>query len=123
METVKTEQFIRIKFSDLPTLAACYMPFITNGGLFIPGSRDIAAGSRVVVQLSVPDLPPVMFSSDVIWLSPPGMPGNKPPGFAVQLPGSASNLRQKLDNMADMLNNPPVAYLTLDSIALAAQSL
>ena len=123
MERIRSEQFIRIKFSDLPTLVACYMPFISDGGLFIPGNRNIAAGSRVVVQLSVPDLAPIMFTTDVIWLSPPGMPGNKPAGIGVRLPDSASSLRQKLDNLPARQNDAPIAYLTLDSIAPAAQSL
>ncbi len=123
MERIRSEQFIRIKFSDFPTLAACYMPFITDGGLFIPGNRNIAAGSRVVVQLSVPDLTPMLFTTEVIWLSPPGMPGNKPAGIGVRLPDAAGSLRQKLDIMQTMQNDTPVAYLTLDSIAPAVQSL
>jgi type IV pilus assembly protein PilZ len=66
-------------------LYAAYMPFIKNGGLFVPTTSAYRLGDEVFMLLTLPDskdrLP---VAGRVVWITPKGAQGNKTAGIGVQ---------------------------------------
>jgi type IV pilus assembly protein PilZ len=80
-------------------LYASYMPFIENGGLFIPTQKDYAMGDVLYIILQLMSNPKKFsISAKVVWVSPVGM-SQKPQGIGVQIPYDASgnDLRQFIE--------------------------
>lgn len=65
-----------------------YMPFVKNGGLFVPTKKDYDLGDEMFLLVKIMDeIDPVHISGKVIWISPPGALGNRPRGVGVQFVG------------------------------------
>ncbi len=77
---------LSIAIKDKSSLYAAYMPFIKNGGLFIPTNKDYELGNEVFILLSLMDekekLP---VAAKVVWVTPKGAQGNKTAGIGVQI--------------------------------------
>lgn len=79
---------ISIAIKDKQVLYMSYMPFVQNGGLFVPTQKDYNLGDEMFLLVKVMDeIDPVHISGKVIWISPPGALGNKPRGVGVQFMG------------------------------------
>lgn len=66
-------------------LYAAYMPFVKNGGLFVPTTNAYRLGDEVFMLLTLPeskDRLPV--AGRVVWITPKGAQGNKTTGIGVQ---------------------------------------
>jgi type IV pilus assembly protein PilZ len=66
-------------------LYAAYMPFVKNGGLFVPTTSVYRLGDEVFMLLTLPeskDRLPV--AGRVVWITPKGAQGNKTAGIGVQ---------------------------------------
>lgn len=76
---------LSLTIKDKGALYAAYMPFINNGGLFIPTNKDYTLGQEVFMLLKLMDetekLPVV---GKVIWVTPKGAQGNRVAGIGVQ---------------------------------------
>ncbi len=76
---------LSLTIKDKGALYAAYMPFINNGGLFIPTNKDYRLGQEVFMLLKLMDetekLPVV---GKVIWVTPKGAQGNRVAGIGVQ---------------------------------------
>lgn len=80
-------------------LLKAYMPFITNGGLFIPTSRSYQLGEEVFMLMTLmeePDKIPV--TGRVIWVTPKASAGGRIPGIGIQLSTEDSSLVRKIEN-------------------------
>jgi len=70
---------------DKGTLYQSYMPFIKNGGLFIPTDKKFSLGDEVFMLLTLMDsgakLP---IAGTIIWVTPQGAQGNRKMGVGVQ---------------------------------------
>ena len=70
---------------DKGTLYQSYMPFIKNGGLFIPTEKMFGLGDEVFMLLTLMDsgakLP---VAGTIIWVTPNGSQGNRKTGVGVQ---------------------------------------
>ena len=65
-----------------------YMPFVKNGGLFVPTKKDYNLGDEMFLLVKIMDeIDPVHISGKVVWVSPPGALGNRPRGVGVQFMG------------------------------------
>jgi type IV pilus assembly protein PilZ len=79
---------ISIAIKDKQALYMSYMPFVKNGGLFVPTKKDYNLGDEMFLLVKIMDeLDPVHISGKVIWISPPGALGNRPRGVGVQFMG------------------------------------
>ncbi|MBT8115417.1 MAG: PilZ domain-containing protein, partial [Arenicella sp.] len=79
---------ISIAIKDKQALYMSYMPFVENGGLFVPSKKDHNLGDELFLLVHVMDLPdPIHITGKVIWISPPGALGNRPRGVGVQFQG------------------------------------
>ncbi|MBJ54622.1 MAG: hypothetical protein CMQ46_05085 [Gammaproteobacteria bacterium] len=77
-------RLLKICFDDPATLAACYLPFLRQGGLFIPGNYDELSCDAVILLLRLPgDSQAEMLRLDVVCSTPLGMPGKQPAGIGL----------------------------------------
>lgn len=76
---------LSLSIRDKSSLYAAYMPFVRNGGLFIPTSKSYKLGDEVFMLLTIMDSKErVPVAGQVIWITPKGAQGSKTPGIGVQ---------------------------------------
>ncbi len=79
------QRILNFAIKDKAALYAAYMPFIRNGGLFIPTTKRYQLGDEIFLLLQLmeePDRIPV--AGKVIWVTPTGAEGNRAVGVGVQ---------------------------------------
>jgi type IV pilus assembly protein PilZ len=76
---------LRIVIKDKSSLYKAYMPFVKNGGIFLPVQREFSLGEEVFVLLSIQEtgenLP---VSGRVVWITPRGAQANRSTGAGIQ---------------------------------------
>jgi len=88
---------ISIAIKDKQALYMSYMPFIENGGLFVPTTKDYALGDEMFLLVKIMDeTEPVHISGKIAWISPPGALGNRPRGVGVQFGGEDARATKDL---------------------------
>jgi type IV pilus assembly protein PilZ len=78
---------IQLAIKEKGALYAAYIPMFTQGGLFVPTTREYQLGDDVYVLLSLPDDPqrhPI--AGRVAWVTPPRAAGNRTQGVGIQFP-------------------------------------
>jgi type IV pilus assembly protein PilZ len=76
---------VSLAIKDEAGLHAAYMPFLKNGGIFVPTQRPYRIGEEVFLVLSLLDRPQkYQVAGKVAWITPVGTP-NKTPGIGVHL--------------------------------------
>lgn len=87
------------KIKDKAELYAVYMPFIKGGGIFVPTSKTYQMGDEVFLLLSLIDEPDKLpIAGKVIWITPRGAQGNRPPGIGLQFASENPMIQSKLEN-------------------------
>ena len=79
---------IQLVFRERGALYAAFIPLLTDGGLFVPTTREYRLGDDVYMLLSLPDDPqryPV--AGKVAWITPPNASGGRTQGVGVSFPG------------------------------------
>lgn len=75
---------LSLAIKEKVALYASYMPFVQNGGLFIPTNKSFSMGDEVFMLLSLLDDPAKMkVVGRVVWVTPAAQ-GNRPQGIGVQ---------------------------------------
>ena len=76
---------LSLTIKDKAVLYAAYMPFVINGGLFIPTSKNYKLGDEVFMLLSLmEEAEKIPVAGKVIWITPRGAQGNRAAGVGVQ---------------------------------------
>jgi len=76
---------LSLTIKDKAVLYAAYMPFIKNGGLFIPTARHYQIGDEVFMLLALMDEPEkIPVAGKIVWITPKGSQGNRAAGVGVQ---------------------------------------
>lgn len=76
---------ITCAIKDVATLYASYMPFVHNGGIFVPSNRPHQIGEDVFVAFTLPDSQErYPLNGKVIWLNQKSV-GGRPQGFGMQI--------------------------------------
>lgn len=76
---------LTLTIKDKAVLYAAYMPFIKNGGLFIPTAKNYHLSDEVFLLLNLMDeSEKIPVAGKVIWITPKGAQGNKATGVGVQ---------------------------------------
>lgn len=76
---------LSLTIRDKSALYASYMPFIKNGGLFIPTSKAYNLGDEVFMLLNLMDEKDKMpIAGRIVWITPKGAQGNRTAGIGVQ---------------------------------------
>ncbi len=80
---------LSITFNSADQMAEAYMPFLRNGGFFIPTDREFSLGDELFIVLTLPDDPKKRFPApaQVAWINPPNVSGGRKPGIGVAFVG------------------------------------
>ena len=90
---------LSLSIKDKNALFAAYMPFVVNGGLFIPTNRNYQIGDEVFMLLTLMEeserLP---VAGKIIWITPKGAEGYRATGVGVQFSDQDGGLaRNKIE--------------------------
>ena len=78
---------IQLAIKEKAALYAAFFPLFTEGGIFIPTSREYKLGDDVYVLLSLPDEPQrYPIAGKVAWVTPTKAAGNRTQGVGIQFP-------------------------------------
>ncbi len=82
---------LSLSIKEKAALYAAFMPFVKNGGIFVPTNRPYQLGDEVYLILTLLDDPTkIPVAGKVVWISPSGGGASKTPGIGVQFPGDDS---------------------------------
>lgn len=89
---------LSLTIKDKSVLYAAYMPFIKNGGLFIPTNKNYRLGDEVFMLLSLMEEPEkIPVAGKVIWTTPKGAQGNRAAGVGVQFNDGDNSARNQIE--------------------------
>lgn len=87
---------LTLNVKDKSALYVSYMPFVKNGALFIPTTKDYRLGDEVFMLLTLMDsaerLP---VAGKVVWITPKGAQGKRAQGIGVQFSAQDNGATQK----------------------------
>jgi type IV pilus assembly protein PilZ len=88
---------IQLVFREKGALYAAYIPLLSDGGLFVPTTREYRLGEDIYLLLSLPDDPqryPV--AGKVAWITPANASGGRTQGVGVRFPADEKTRLLKL---------------------------
>lgn len=90
---------LSLTIRDKTVLYAAYMPFVKQGGLFIPTSKVYSLGDEVSLVLHLmEESEKFPVKAKVVWLTPQGAQGNRAAGIGVQFLGEEGlKIRNKIE--------------------------
>ena len=78
---------IQLSIKEKAALYAAYIPAFTEGGVFIPTTREYALGDDVYVLLSLPDdMQRYPVGGKVAWVTPARAAGGRTQGVGILFP-------------------------------------
>ena len=91
---------LSLTIRDKGALYAAFMPFVKNGGLFIPTARSYRVGDEVFMLLSLMEEKEKMpIAGRIVWITPKGAQGNRTAGIGVQFSElDKGQTRNKIEN-------------------------
>ena len=104
---------LSLTIKDKAALYAAYMPFIQNGGLFIPTNKQYNLGEEVFMLLTLmDDATRLPVAGKIVWITPQGSQGNKTTGIGVQFgPQDNGQTRTKIETyLAGGLNSDRITH-------------
>ncbi len=84
-ESSTRQGILSLSIKEKNALYAAYMPFVENGGLFIPTKRTYKMGEEVFMLLSLmEETERLPIAGKIIWITPAGAEGYRASGIGVQ---------------------------------------
>ncbi len=98
---------LSLTIKDKNVLYAAYMPFVKNGGMFIPTNKSYKLGDEVFMLLSLMDeAEKIPVAGKVVWITPRGAQGNRAAGIGVQFSDQDNTAINKIETyLAGMLGS------------------
>jgi len=98
---------LSLTIKDKAVLYAAYMPFVKNGGMFIPTGKSYKLGDEVFMLLSLmEEVEKIPVAGKVIWVTPRGAQGNRAAGIGVQFTDQDNTAVNKIENyLAGSMNS------------------
>jgi len=91
---------LSVSVRDISVLYASYMPFLENGGIFIPTDRRYQMCDEVFLLLSLQDESnKIPVNGKIAWLTPLNAQGAKVPGGGVQFTENNSEAKLKIEEL------------------------
>lgn len=79
------QRILSFAIKDRHSLYQCYMPFVKNGGLFIPTTKRYQLGDEIFLLLQLmEEVDRIPVAGRVVWVTPAGAEGNRTVGVGVQ---------------------------------------
>ena len=104
---------LTLTIKDKSALYRAYMPFVINGGLFIPTNSSYSLGDDVFMLLNVMgEEEKIPVAGRVIWVTPKGSQGNRTAGIGVQFSEQdQGNTQQQIETyLAGALGGDKATY-------------
>ncbi|BBL74660.1 PilZ domain-containing protein [Methylomagnum ishizawai] len=84
-ESRARQGILSLTIRDKSVLYSAYMPFVKNGGLFIPTNRAYNLGDEVFMLLNLMDeADRIPIAGKIVWITPKGAEGYRSHGIGVQ---------------------------------------
>lgn len=78
---------IQLVFRDKNALYAAYMPMLSEGGVFVPTTRDYRLGDDIYLLMTLPDdVQRYPVAGKVAWITPANASGGRTQGVGVRFP-------------------------------------
>lgn len=93
---------IQLVFREKGALYAAYIPVLTDGGLFVPTTREYRLGEDIYLLLSLPeDNQRYPVAGKVAWITPPNASGGRTQGVGVRFPSDEKTrvLRTRIEEL------------------------
>jgi type IV pilus assembly protein PilZ len=88
---------LSLAIKEKAALYAAYMPFLKNGGIFVPSNKPYKIGDEIYLILTLMDDPTKYpIAGKVAWITPPSANNNKAQGIGVHFPADDSGQRARL---------------------------
>lgn len=96
-------------------LHQCYMPFITNGGLFVKTTKSFKIGDDVFMILTLDQDERMPITGKVIWITPKGSQGGRSQGIGIQLTDDADMevVKTKIQSILAPYSGQDIPSLTM----------
>ena len=95
--TLARPTVLSLAIKEKAALYAAYMPFLSNGGVFVPTQKPYKLGDEIYLILGLMDDPnKYPIAGTVAWITPPAANNNKAQGIGVHFPNDESGQRAKL---------------------------
>lgn len=89
---------LSLTIRDKAVLYAAYMPFIKDGGLFVPTTKAYNVGDEVFMLLSLmEEAEKLPVAGRVVWITPRGAQSNRAAGIGVQFIGDDNTANKKIE--------------------------
>jgi type IV pilus assembly protein PilZ len=100
--TTPRPSVIQLAIKEKAALYAAYISVFTDGGIFIPSTKDYRIGDEVYVLITLPEDPqryPV--AGKVGWVTPAKAAGNRTQGIGVRFPSDEKSklLKVKIEQI------------------------
>jgi type IV pilus assembly protein PilZ len=91
---------LSLTIRDKNALYAAYMPYINNGGLFIPTNKQYHLGDDVFILLNLmEETDRIPVAGKVVWITPRNSEGYRSTGIGVQFSDKDNgNTRNRIEN-------------------------
>ncbi|HEX2530980.1 MAG TPA: PilZ domain-containing protein [Burkholderiaceae bacterium] len=87
---------LSLPIKEKAALYAAYMPFLTNGGIFVPTNRPYKLGDEIYLILTLMNDPTKYpIAGKIAWVTPSGANHNKAQGVGVHFSSDESGQRVK----------------------------
>jgi type IV pilus assembly protein PilZ len=88
---------LSLAIKEKAALYAAYMPFLKNGGMFVPTAKPYKIGDEIYLILALMDDPnKYPIAGKVAWITPAAANNNKAQGIGVHFPDDETGQRAKL---------------------------
>ncbi len=93
---------LSLVIKEKAALFSAYMPFLKNGGIFVPTSKNYNLGDEIYLILTLLDDPnKYPIAGKVAWVTPSTAGNNKSQGIGVHFPedDSGIRIRQRIEDL------------------------
>ncbi|MDR0276182.1 MAG: PilZ domain-containing protein [Burkholderiaceae bacterium] len=93
---------IQLAIKEKAALYGAYIQMFTDGGIFVPSTKEHRLGDDVYVLLSLPSDPQrYPLAGKVAWINPAGASTNRIQGIGVRFPSDEKGrvLKEKIEHM------------------------
>jgi type IV pilus assembly protein PilZ len=88
---------LSLPIKEKAALYAAYMPFLANGGVFVPTTKPYKVGDEIYLILTLMEDPTKYpIAGKIVWVTPAGANHNKAQGIGVHFSSDESGQRVKL---------------------------
>lgn len=106
---------LSVKITDQNMLYHAFMPFLQNGGLFIPTNKTYKLGEEVFILLTLMEEPEkIPVAGTIAWITPKGAQGNQAAGIGVHfsdMDGGGTVVKGKIENyLVDKLKSDKATH-------------